>query len=446
MHGAARVRRRQRDRIVDLAAGVVGLGFGGTLGLAITSETSSALAAPGGIATAVGRVAGLAGAYAILVMVLLMARIPSLESAVGQDRLARWHRRIGPWPVILIAIHASSITLGYAQSARTGFLHEAWILLNSYPDVLAATVGFALLVMVAVISVRIARNQLRYETWWTVHLYVYLALALAFAHQIVTGVPFVGHPLARIVWTCAWAATGGTVLVYRVGLPVWRSVRHQLRVVAIQPEAPGVVSIVCSGRNLDRLVVEGGQFFQWRFLTKGLWWQAHPYSLSALPLPPYIRVTVRAAGDHSRSLAAIPRGTRVAIEGPYGAFTSRQRRTERVLLVGAGVGVTPLRAMLEDLPPHVDAAVIVRSSHADDLVLHNELTQLVEARAGTLHELIGPRSAVKLDFHLVRKLVPDIRRRDVYVCGPDGFADRFVSIARKLGVAEERIHREQFTF
>ena len=80
-------------------------------------------------------------------------------------------------------------------------------------------------------------------------------------------------------------------------------------------------SVICSGRRLDRLAVSGGQFFKWRFLTKELWWHAHPYSLSALPQPPYLRVTIKGSGDQSRAIAALKPGTRVAIEGPYGAFT-----------------------------------------------------------------------------------------------------------------------------
>jgi predicted ferric reductase len=429
-----------------MAAAAFGLGLGGTLGLAVTEETRRAIAAPGGLFIAVGRVAGLSGAYLLLVMVLLMARIPALERAVGQDRLARWHRRIGPWPVVLIALHVVFITLGYARSASVGVLHQAWTFLDSYPDVLAATVAFALLVMVSVVSVRIARRRLRYETWWAVHLYVYLALALAFAHQIVTGAAFVGHPLQRIVWSVAWAGTAGVAIVFRLGLPLWRSARHQLRVVVVRREGPDVVSIVCSGRHLEHLNFTGGQFFQWRFLTKGLWWQAHPYSLSALPSPPYLRLTVRARGDHGRNLASIMPGTRVAIEGPYGAFTSEHRHTERVLLVGAGVGVTPLRAILEDLPDDVDATVIVRASSHADLVLREELIALLKARAGRLYEVVGSRDTVTFDVRMLRKLVPDVSARDVYVCGPDGFSQGLISAVRRLGVPEQRIHRESFAF
>jgi len=444
---ALRARRRtRRRRFVDVALAFACLGFGATLALAVTSESLGSLRAAGGVDTAIGRVAGLAGAYLLLMLVLLMARLPALERAAGQDRLAHWHRRLGPWPIVLIALHATFITFGYAEAARTGFWHQLGTFLGHYPDVLGATVAFALLVLVGLVSAGIARRRLRYETWWTIHLYVYLALALAFAHQIVTGAPFVAHPLTLALWSAVWATTAGTVLVFRVLLPLSRSLRHGLRVVSVRDAAPGVVSILLKGRRLDRLAVEGGQFFQWRFLQRGLWWQAHPYSLSALPSPPYLRLTIRSSGDHGRSLARLQPGTRVAIEGPYGAFTASRRHSDGVLLVGAGVGVTPLRAMLEALPPHVDATVIVRASNREALVLHDELAELVRARAGALHEVVGTRDSVHLDARLLLRLVPDVAARDVYVCGPEGFAEKLVATARRLGVPPERIHREAFSF
>ena len=309
--------------------------------LGIANESSRALRASGGWLIFGGQMFGLTGTYLLLVMVLLIGRIPLLERSIGQDRLVRWHRQIGPWPLCLLGAHAIFITLGYAEADRTGFLHELWLLITTYPDVLAAVVALALMVMAGVASFRAARRRMRYETWWVVHLYTYLALALGFAHQLANGVSFVGHPLARAVWVVLWAATAGTVMVFRIGMPLWRTLRHRLRVVEVREEGPGVVSVICAGRKLDRLAVSGGQFFQWRFLVRGQWWQAHPYSLSALPRPPYLRVTVKGLGDQSHALALIPEGTRVAIEGPYGVFTDHARQRGRVLLVAAGVGVTP---------------------------------------------------------------------------------------------------------
>jgi ferredoxin-NADP reductase/DMSO/TMAO reductase YedYZ heme-binding membrane subunit len=378
--------------------------------------------------------------------VVLVARLPALERVIGQDRLVRWHRRLGPWPISLIAAHGVLITIGYAQAARTGLLHELWVLLDSYPDVLAAAAAFGLLVLAGVTSWRVVRRSVRYETWWVIHLYFYLALALAFAHQITNGASFVGHPLARAYWSALWLATAGTVVVYRVGLPLWRTGRHRLRVVDVRPEGPGVVSIVCQGRQLERLDVAGGQFLQWRFLARGLWWQAHPYSLSALPIPPFVRVTMTSDGDHGAALARIRPGTRVAIEGPYGTFTKDARTTDAVAPLAAGVGVTPVRALLEDLPAGVDVVVVLRASTYEDAVLRQEVACLVAERSGVLYELIGPRSLVSTDAESLARLVPDLAARDVYVCGPPGYVDTIVQAARTLGTPPARIHREAFTF
>ena len=432
--------------MVDACAGLAGVGFGAVVAAVITAESRGALAAPGGLMSAAGRLAGFTGAYLMLIMVLLVARLPWLESSVGQDRLVRWHRKVASWAIGLIIAHVILITVGYAQAVNSGILAEIKVLIKSYPDILAAAAGFGLLLLGGVTSYRYVRRRMRYETWWVVHLYLYLALALAFAHQIATGISFIGHPLVRALWIVVWAATAGMVIVFRVLQPAWRTLRHQLVVTEVRRDAPGVVSVICRGRHLEKLAVSGGQFFLWRFLARDLWWQAHPYSLSALPQPPYLRVTIKAAGDHSRAVARLRPGTRVAIEGPYGAFTGHKRSSDGVVLIGAGVGMTPLRALLEDLPPHTDVVVVARASSPRDLVHRREVATLVEQHRGRLHEITGSRRKVRFGAHALQRLIPDIRRRDVYVCGPEGFSAEIVAAAQSLGVEPERIHQETFGF
>lgn len=431
---------------MDACAALAGIGFGAVVASVVTNESHGALVAPGGLLTAVGRLAAFTGTYLMLIMVVLVARLPWLERSVGQDQLIRWHRKIAPWAISLIIVHVLTITLGYAQADHSPLIHEIWVLIRSYRDILAAVVGFGLLLLAGITSYRAVRRRLRYETWWAVHLYLYLGLALAFTHQIVTGVSFVGHPLTRALWITVWLATAGMVLVFRIGQPVWRSLKHQLRVVEVRDEGPGVVSVICRGRHLDQLAVSGGQFFQWRFLTRELWWQAHPFSLSALPRPPYLRVTVKATGDFGRQLAGLRPGTPIAIEGPYGAFTHHARTTDGVLLIGAGVGITPLRALLEDLPAQTDVTVVLRASTPAGLVHRDEIAALVRHHGGRLHELVGPRHRVRLGARHLRHLVPDIVSRDIYVCGPAGFGTELVEIAGKLGVPAGQIHVESFGF
>ena len=435
---------RPRPALARTALAVAGIGLGATTALAFTAETASQFTAPGGAATFLGSLTGLVGTYLALMMVLLVSRIPAVERVLGQDGLLRWHRRLAPWPISLLVAHALLITVGYAQAARAGVWHQVGVMLTKYPDVLTATVGLGIMCFIGVVSLRAIRSRLRRETWWLIHLWMYLALAISFAHVLALGPSFVGHPLTQVVWSVAWAATAGLVLCYRFGLPLVRSMRHRLLVAEVRPEGPGVVSVICRGRHLDKLAVAGGQFFCWRFLTPRMWWQAHPYTLSALPQPPYLRLTVKGVGDHSAALAKLRPGTKVVIEGPYGAFTRYAQYRKRALLVAGGIGVTALRSLLEDLPRNSAPVVVLRATRAEDLVLAKEVAELVRYRHGRLHEVVGTREQAGLDDKSLARLVPDLRDRDLYICGPAGFVDDTVDLAKRLGVPDEAIHHEAY--
>jgi predicted ferric reductase len=450
--GEARARRRRRvparprPMVVNVLAVLAGLGLGITIALGITAESAGTLSAPGGIATAIGRMTGLLAAYAMVVVVLLVARVPPLERAIGQDRLVAWHRTLGPWPLYLLLGHAIFIVVGYARAAHDGVLHQLGQLLWTYPGILAATVGAVALFAAGISSYRLARRRMAYETWWSVHLYTYLALFLSFSHQVDTGASFVGHPVARAWWTAIWVGTLCMVVAARIGLPVWRSLYHRLRVVAVTPEGPDTISVVMEGRHLDRLPVYGGQFFQWRFLTRGMWWQAHPYSISSVPIDDRIRITVKDLGDHSASLTRLSPGAWVGVEGPYGAFTPDARQGDRVLLVGAGVGSAPILALLQDLPAHADVDVLLRASTDQELILRDEIAREAQLRGGRVVDLPGSRHEVPLDAGALRGLVGDLRDRDAYVCGPEAFTGSLAASLERAGVAKDRIHFESFAF
>ena len=436
---------RPRPWVADAALAVVGLGLGATVGLAIAAETHSELVAPGGTVTFIGSVTGLAGMYLALVMVLLVSRIPLLERVLGLGGLLRWHRWLAPWPLSLIALHAIFTTVGYAQAARTGVGHEIGSLLSGYPGMVTATVALGLMMMAGIASIRAIRTRLRRETWWTLHLVMYLALALSFSHVIALGPSFVEHPLTQLVWSVIWVATAGLVIAFRFGLPAYRSVRHRLRVVEVRAETDGVVSVICEGRGLQRLPVSGGQFLCWRFLQQGLWWQAHPYSVSARPTPTHLRLTVKNSGDHSAQLATLKPGTRVVIEGPYGAFTSHAQRRERAVLIAGGIGVTAIRALVEDLPRSTRPAVILRVSRDEDAVLREELAELTRRAGGKLHVIVGSRDDARVDADRLRRLVPGIVEQDVYICGSEEFVRDTAAIVRGVGVPADAVHYEAYT-
>ncbi|HEV7204544.1 MAG TPA: ferredoxin reductase family protein [Jatrophihabitans sp.] len=400
--------------------------------------------------TNAGRITGLLAGYVIVVLLALMARVPALEHTIGTDRLARWHAMGGRYTVSLAVAHTLLIIWGYAVTANTGLVHETSSLLLTYPDVLMATVALLLLVAVGVVSARAARRRLSYETWHFIHLYTYLAVALMFAHQFSTGADFITNRPARVLWSAMYVAVGAALVWYRLVVPINGAFRHRLHVVEVRPESRDVVSVYVSGRYVDELHAQPGQFFRWRFLTRDLWWAANPYSLSAAPRPGLLRFTVKIAGRHSAALRQLQPGTAVLAEGPYGSFTAARRRRRNVLLIGAGVGITPMRALLESMPGDPgDITLVYRASSPDDLVLRNEIDQIAAARGARVHYAVGSRRRGRPDPLAVgrlQRLVPGLSHHDVFICGPDDLAARLRKGLREAGVPAWNIHHESFTF
>jgi predicted ferric reductase len=400
--------------------------------------------------TNAGRITGLEAGYGVVVLVALMARIPPLERGVGADRLARWHSRGGRYTIGLVVAHALLITWGYAVTAHTTVTHQAWSLLDSYPDVLLATTAGLLLVMTAVASARAVRPRVRYETWYYLHFYTYLAIALAFSHQFADGAEFMTNTAARVAWSALYIVVGAAIVWYRFVTPARQALRHRLRVVEVRPETPGVVSVVIGGRHLEELRAESGQFFRWRFLTRDLWWTSSPYSLSAPPRPGRLRITVKTAGDHSGALRGLKPGARVVAEGPYGALTSAARRRRKVLLIAGGVGITPLRALLESLPAAPgDLTLIYRVSSLRDAVFRRELEEIAARREAKVWFVAGSRAELAgnpLSGGELTRRIPGLIDHDVYLCGPPGLT---AAVARELldaGVRRRQLHYELFEF
>jgi ferredoxin-NADP reductase len=305
--------------------------------------------------------------------------------------------------------------------------------------------------------VRAARSRQRYETWHLIHLYAYLGVGLALPHQLWTGADLVASAPARLYW---WGLYGGAltaVLLFRIGLPAWRSAYHRLRVDAVVPEAPGVVSVYLRGHRLDRLPVRAGQFFLWRFLDGPGWSRAHPYTLSAAPGRDLLRITVKDLGDGSGRVARLRPGARVLIEGPYGALTADRHTGQKALLIAAGVGVTTMRALLDDLAPAPGSVTLLyRIRRYEDAVFRIELDRLahrhgirvVYLEGGRQHRgsWLPARYGGLSDVQALLWLVPDVAEREVFLCGPPPWMGTVRATLREAGVGPDRIHAEEFAW
>lgn len=411
-----------------------------------------------GFLTSLGQISGLVASALLLVQVFLMARVPWFEQAWGQDELARTHRLVGFTSFNLMLFHIVTVTLGYAAGTTLGLWGTIVDFVVNYPGMLLAIAGTVALVMVVVTSLKAARRRLRYESWHLIHLYAYVGAGLALPHQLWTGQDFKASTVATVFWWTLYAVALGAVLLFRVAVPAYRALTQRIVVRSVHQEKPGTVSVVVDGPGVGRLAASGGQFFNWRFLDGPGWTRANPYSLSAAPDGRTLRLTADIVGDGSARLATLQPGTRVLLEGPFGRMHPGTRTKRKVLLLGAGIGITPMRALLEALPQAPgDVTIAHRVRSRADLVLSEEIDAIAGERGARYVLIEGPRVRGRdswlpekargfTDAEALRHLCPDIAERDIYVCGAPGWMDAVHRAAREAGVPADQIHIERFEY
>ena len=412
----------------------------------------SRFATLGGAVNAVGILAGLTATNALLLMLLLSARVPLIDRALGQPRATALHSSLGNWVVLGVGVHAVFVLAGYALMDNLSPVQEFALLWGSATDFILAVAAMGGLLAVVLSSIVAARKHLPYEVWHAIHLISYVAVGLAIPHMFSMSGLLAEGAWQRSYWIWLLVLTAAALLGFRFLAPLVTSLRHRVRVAAVRPAGPDAFSIELTGRGLERLGARSGQYLHWRFLDRRLWWHQHPFSLSAAPRPAPRRITVRARGDGSAALASVRPGTRVFVEGPYGSFTDRSRTSDAVALVGAGIGVAPIRALLEDADfAPGQATVILRASRDDELYLLDEIEELCRRRGAALVVLTGHRAGTRWvpadqpELSL-SQLDPDLVGTDLYVCGPSGFTASVVAEARATGVPAGRIHVEDFAW
>jgi predicted ferric reductase len=449
---AAAPARRARVRPAGGRAGGRAVRAGLVLGVVVVlgmwwfSVPAGFGATPANAFTSLGELSGMVGAFLVCAQVLLIARVPWFERAVGLDRLVSWHRSLGASVLFLVVAHVLFLVIGGeladGNPPWTEFVQE----LQSYPDMLKALVGTIVFLAVGLSSARLIRTRLSYEVWYWLHVTTYVAIFLTFFHQLSGGAHFVAEPFNRVVWIALYLGTASAVLTWRFILPTLDAWRGRMRVVAVVPEGEGINSVWLTGPHVDRLGVRGGSFLLFRFLARGHLGTAHPYSVSAVPRDGYLRITVGALGDHSGRLPELRPGTLAFAEGPFGRFTADRASRARILLVAGGAGIGPIRAIAEELVSRGAAPVVLyRVSAPAQLALLGEL----QAMPGlTVVPLVGRRSELGYDPlgpGSLGRIIPDLHDWEAFICGPEGMTERVEASLRELRMPKRFIHREELS-
>lgn len=404
-----------------------------------------------GLLLAFGRLAGLLGATQILLQLVLIGRVRWVESAFGLDKLSRIHKWNGYLILGLITLHPILIIQSYAMVNFVNFFTQFSEFLKGMATLFRAFAGYVILLGTIVLSITIVRRRLKYETWYYVHLFNYIAIALVFGHQLRFGTDAQGQWF-RLYWYLAYTFAFGNLIWYRFIRPLVKFWKHDFRISRVEPEDPhGIAtSIYITGDKIRDFKIVPGQFAIFRFFQKGFWWQAHPFSFSMVPKEGELRLSAKRLGDYTTTLPNLVPGTEVLIDGPHGLFTKEVITKDKLLFIAGGIGITPIRAMLEDLgDSNKDMILLYSNKSPAEHIFANELEELSKQHDFKIiniyaDEKIAGEEVGRLDQAMLARLVPDLKERDVFLCGPPPMMNALKVALSNLGLPKKQFHWERF--
>ncbi len=400
---------------------------------------------------ALARIFGLLAVYFVLSQLIFIGRVKWLEKQFGLDKLSIWHHLNGFFALLFILAHPFLLIIAYGGLNNLGFFSQTMDLIKNYPDVWQAVIAVLIFVSIVTLSVNFIRRHLKYEKWYFLHLLTYVAILLAFGHQLKLGGDF-HNRLFVYYWYLLYALAFGQLIWYRFLTPLYNFFTHRFYLAQTVQENAGALSCYIKGQDMQTLKVQPGQFMIVRFLNKKLWWQQHPFSVSAPYDGQTLRLTVKPLGDFTSTLKDnVSAGDKILLDGPHGVFTLKQATKDKLLFIAGGVGITPIRAMLEQaLQAGQEPVLLYGNRTASDIIFKDELDQLKQNHQFGLHYIVSDDSGWsgeqgQIDKERIRRLVPDLNNREVYLCGPVAMMKAVRKYLLELGLPKKLIHFEKFS-
>jgi ferredoxin-NADP reductase len=163
-----------------------------------------------------------------------------------------------------------------------------------------------------------------------------------------------------------------------------------------------------------------------------------------------LRVTIRHVGDYTTAIASLQPGKRVLVSGPYGRFTREIAHFDKRLFVAGGVGITPIRSLIEEALAEKRGCVLIYGNRApNDVVFKQELAALTEKGLKIIDVFSeAPKSyhgeIGYVDAERIKRLSPDYAERDIYLCGPPPMMLGIIDGMSEGGEAPPNLHYERF--
>ncbi len=392
-----------------------------------------------------------AGMSVIGIQFALTARIPSLKRPFGSDVVYFFHHQISAVAFGLVVLH---ILLLIIDERGTLNLFRLSTAPNRARFAVAALVCFVLLIVLSVLRKRL---RLEYVVWRITHgLLAMAAAALAMTHMQLVGI-YLASPWKRALWAVYVAVWIGTIAYARIFRPLMMKLRPY-EVESVRQERGGAWSLRLCPVGHRGAAFHPGQF-AWLTVGRSAFADLeHPFSYSSSASgPAQPRFTVKALGNFTATIGSVAKGTRVYVDGPFGAFTiDRRPKANAFVFVAGGIGITPIMSMLEsmrDRGDRRDCCLLYAARDVDSMTFLEELRALEQEIALTLLLVpmepptgwTGPQGRISAE--ILEKAVPESQRdggTEIFLCGPPKMMEAVEGMLVQLGIPQRCIHTERF--
>lgn len=385
----------------------------------------------------------------------LVSRFAGAAGAFGLDSLLQFHKQIGMASMAVVVLHPLLLVAdaAYTRSLLVPSLQAPW----------PVTMGIAAFIAAAlVVGLSIWRRRLHipYEAWQATHGMLSVALiGFAVAH-IYGGGRYAALPIMRFIWAAYLLVFVGMFLRYRIVRPL-SLLGRPWEVVDNRPELGQATTLVLRPVGHEGFRFEPGQFAWIGFGRSPFVMSQHPISFSSNGDIPEddgcVSFTIKALGDWSGEVVPnVKPGTRAWLDGPHGVFTIDREEGAGYVLIGGGVGITPIYSMAQALASRGDVRPVFIFHGANDvseLTFGDDLRRLAEEHDNItlVTVLVKPPAEWTgeqgfITAEILRRYLPErlFKRFQYFICGPGPLMDAMEDVLPSIGVPAERVHTERF--
>ena len=399
--------------------------------------------------------AGFVGFSLMALEFALISRIQPAAEPFGEDSLQLFHNMMGTAALGFVLAHPILLFI-------SGYPVSCWVNpFASCANSATITAALAVYILLLLIGTSIWRKQLRlrYEIWYTLHgIFALVVLSFALVHIFQIG-RYTSTPIMKLAWTVYAILIIALIIRYKIYIPL-KNWRRPWEVIENRAERGDARTLVLKPVGHDGWNFEAGQFAWIKTGGTPMHIGQHPISISSKgDVPPggSVTFTIKNLGDWSgKEVPALQPGERIWLDGPYGVFTMDRNQAMGFVLIGGGVGITPLYSMLQTMAEREDVRPVLLfygASDLDNLTFTDELDALAASERLNLtyvpvinHPPAGWEGETGfINARIMEKYLPKQYRRFMYlICGPEPLMDAMEQALPELGIPSYQIITERF--